>query len=596
MKNNFTLFCLFAFLPLWISAQQFSQITVGAIATSNKSSGGCSWADYNNDGFPDLFISNTNTSNQLFKNNGDGSFEEITIGAIVNDGGISNSAVWGDYDNDGNLDLFVSNNPPANLAPELNFLYKNNGSPNYDFSKITSPPSQSDANYTWSSSWVDYDNDGDLDLHMPDNKHLRKDFFYENDGNGTFTSITPSFITPNVESTGVVSWVDYDNDGDQDLFMIKSGRTHPNNGENNRFYHNSLMESGQLEFKRVTTTGLVNHFDLDFQASWGDYDNDGDLDAYLGNFDNRNYLYRNEGDSLFTKITMGAPVTDNTATLGSSWGDYDNDGDLDLYVLNTSGQRSRYYRNDGNGNFTVLSNILIGTPVLNLSAAQGCAHADYNNDGYLDLFVANSFSAGNARNFFYFNNGGSNRYIQITCKGTVSNSAAIGTKVRVKANINDEAVWQLRQITGSPTGNHSQNDLRVHFGLGDAESIDSLIIEWPLGLKEVFTNIPSNQFLEYIEGQTTSTVENKIENNILQVFPNPIRTETTIRYTLSSNQSIQLEVLDTSQKVIANIFKGKQQKGIHQIKLNTENWPSGIYFLVLKNETAMVAKTLIRVH
>jgi len=596
MKNNFLLFCLLAFPSLWLNAQRFTQVTTGTIVTANVSSGGCSWADYNNDGYPDLFVSNITTSNQLFKNNGDGSFQEITFGDIVNDGGISNSAVWGDYDNDGNLDLFVSNNPPANFAPELNFLYKNNGSPNYDFSKIASPPSQSDANYTWSSSWVDYDNDGDLDLHVPDNKHLRKDFFYENDGNGVFTSITPSFVTPDVESTGVVSWIDYDNDGDQDLFMIKSGRTHPSNGENNRFYHNLLMETGQLEFKRVTTAGLVNHFDLDFQASWADYDNDGDFDVYLGNFDNRNYLYRNDGDSLFTQITTGAPVTNNTATLGSSWGDYDNDGDVDLFVLNTSGQRSRYYQNDGNGNFTVLSNVLIGAPLINVSAAQGCAHADYNNDGYLDLYVANSFSLNNARNYLYLNSGGSNRFLEITCKGVVSNAAAIGTKVRIKAVLNGQPVWQLRQISGSPTGNHSQNDLRVHFGVGDATIIDSLIIEWPLGLKETYTAIPSNQFLEFVEGQTTSTGGAAFEEEALKVFPNPLSTETTIQYTLSTQQSIQLEVRDASQKVITTLFQGVQQEGNHEVKLKTENWPPGTYFLVLKNETSIVTKPLIRVH
>ena len=592
-KNLLIIFIIISLLPLSVDAQLFTQVSVGSIATSNNSSGGCSWADYNNDGLPDLFISNTNTNNQLFKNNGDGTFEEITTGDIVNDGGISNTAVWGDYNNDGNLDIFVSNNPPNTSPPQLNFLYKNNGAPDYTFIKIFIPATQTDANYTWSSSWVDYDNDGDLDLHMPDNKHLRTDFFYKNNGDETFTAITPSFVTPDVESTGVVSWIDYDHDGDQDLFMIKSGRTHPDNGEDNRMYHNTLAETGNLGFQRVYTADMVNHFDLDFQASWGDYDNDGDMDVYLGNFDDSNYLYRNEGDSLFTQITTGAPVTNNTFTLGSTWGDFDNDGDLDLYVLNTNGQTSRYYQNDGVGNFTILSSTVVGTPVTNISAAQGCANADFNNDGYLDLYVVNSF-INNGLNYFYENNGGSNNYFELTCKGTISNAAAIGSKIWIKATINGNPIWQLRHITGSPTGNRAQNDLRVHFGLGDATTIDSLIIEWPLGLKEIYTALASNQILEFVEGQITATGELEKENFNLEVYPNPFSSETNITYQVfHSNQKIKIKISDSTKSVFTTLFEGKPQRGKHELKLNTNNWASGVYYLILESKNAVITKSLL---
>ena len=323
---------LLLFFSSFLSAQQFSQVS-GSIVDPNNSSGGCSWADYNNDGYPDLFICNTNTDNQLFKNKGDGTFEEITNGSIVRDGGASNTATWGDYDNDGNIDIFISNNPTASSPPQVNFLYKNNGAPDFTFSKVFVSATQQHSNYTWSSSWVDYDNDGDLDLHMPDNKHLRLDYFYENKGNGNFSPINPSFVTPNVESTGVVYWIDFDHDGDQDLFMIKSGRSHMNGRENNRMYLNLLKETGNLSFKRVLTGGLVNHNNLDFQASWGDYDNDGDMDAYLGNFDGRNYLYRNDGDTIFIRITTGPAATDLQFTLGSTFGDFDTENSENYYLL-----------------------------------------------------------------------------------------------------------------------------------------------------------------------------------------------------------------------------------------------------------------------
>ena len=587
------LYVMFWLCPIGLDAQQFTQVQNGNIVTSNNSTGGCSWADYNNDGYPDLFLSNTNTRNQLFKNNGDGTFQEITSGIIVNNAGVSNTAIWGDYDNDGNLDLFVSNNPSNTLPPELNFLYKNNGAPDYDFSTVSMPGTQMDANYTWSSSWVDYDNDGDLDLHMPDNKHLRRDFFYENNGNGGFTSISPSFVTPNVESTGVVSWIDYDHDGDQDLFMIKSGRTHPSGREDNRMYHNMLSETGNLEFRRVHSAAMVNHFDLDFQASWGDYDNDGDMDVYLGNFDNRNYLYRNEGDSLFTRITTGPAALDFGATLGSTWGDFDNDGDLDLYVGNTGGQRSKYYQNDGSGNFSSLNFLQVGPPVTNVSNLQGCASADYNNDGYLDLYIPNSFSSGNGRNYMYLNAGGTNSFIELTCKGRTSNAAAIGAKIWIKAMINGSGVWQLRHITGSPTGNRAQNDLRVHFGLGDAGVVDSLIIEWPLGLKEIYTGIPVNQFLEFTEGQTTRVVEVKERNIELTIYPNPANAEATIYLQSKASARIRMSITDVLQSTVVLKYDRIFHQGIHEIKLNASGWAAGIYQVMVEADREKLTRKIV---
>ncbi len=584
MKLRFTI-CLLTLLSInKTSAQQFKSVLTGSIVTTNRSSSGCSWADYNKDGYPDLYVCNFNASNQLFKNNGDGTFQEITVGDIVSDSGVSNAAVWGDYDNDGNLDIYVSNNPSNTSPPQANFLYKNNGTPTYDFTKITIAAAQNNQNYTWSSSWVDYDNDGDLDLHVPDNKHLRKDFFYENNGDATFTSIFPAFVTPNVESTGVVAWMDYDHDGDQDLFMIKSGRSHPQGREDNRMYHNTLSESDEVDFQRVLTAGMVNHFDLDFQASWGDYDNDGDMDVYLGNFDNRNYLYRNEGDSLFTKITTGPHVIDNHRTLGSTFGDFDNDGDLDLYVLNTNGQGNKYYQNDGSGNFTSLNSTQVGTPLSNITATNSVAHSDYNNDGYLDLYVANTFTGGNARNNLYLNNGGDQHFLELTLNGVESNNSAFGTKIWVKANIDGSPRWQLRHLTGNPTGNHSQDDLRIHFGLGDAQIVDSLVIVWPLGLTEIYTNIEANQFLDYTEGATTSISEVQKSVFNITVFPNPATYETSISFEIhESNQPLQLKVVSADQKEVETIFDGMAQKGTHEYILDVVDFAAGIYYLILKN-------------
>lgn len=581
----------------------FSQITEGNIVQNLTLSMGSSWADYDNDGNLDVFVTVGNNNNQLYKNNGDLTFTLIND-QISNDGGNTGAAVWGDYDNDGYLDLYVSNNPIPPTPAEPNFLYHNDGPPNYTFTKITTDAPVADNNYTWTSSWVDYDNDGDLDLHVPENRHLNPDLFFENNGvpdaNGHyFTKIQPSFVTGNVESTGVASWMDYDNDCDPDLFMIKSGRTHPDGGEDNRIYHNNLQELGELSFQQVTTADMVNHFDKDFQASWGDYDNDGDMDVYLGNFDGPNYLYRNEGDSLFTRITSGSPVEDNTPTLGSSWGDYDNDGDLDLFVSNTGGSASAYYENDGSGNFTKQGADIVGLPVVNLANTQSCSNADINNDGYLDLFLANSAQSPTqlTRDYLYLNNGGTNGYLLLSLRGTASNSAAIGAKVRIKTSIDGEERWQMRVVSGGPTGDRAQNSLRVHFGLGIAEFVDSLIVEWPSCQHDVFTNIFPNQICEITEGgQTTCQLNTSYWEEELpgllafDLMPNPIQGEAlNIVYDLKNVDSLNFILYDSN----GQLLKRYSTQNTGFFIMETQNLRPGIYIVSLQTETGQVSRKVV---
>lgn len=570
----------------------FSQISEGPMVENLTLSMSSAWADFDEDGDMDVFISVGNFNNRLYQNNGDTTFT-LVDGIQSNDGGNTGSAVWGDYDNDGYLDIYASNNPSPPTAPEPNFLYKNDGPPNYTFTKITNELPAMDSNYTWSSSWVDYDNDGDLDLHVPENRHLNKDFFYENTGaTGTegdvFKAIQPEFVTDDQESTGVVSWMDYDNDGDQDLFMIKSGRTHPSGGEDNRIFHNRLQESGQLAFQRVTTAAMVNHLEKDFQASWGDYDNDGDMDVYLGNFDAENYLYRNEGDSLFTRITEGSLATDRSATLGSSWGDYDNDGDLDLFVSNTLGQASAYYENDGEGNFSKRGANIVGAPVVNRSNTQSCANVDFNNDGYLDLFLANAALSATqlAADFVYFNNGGNNNFLLLNLRGVTSNSAAIGTKLRIKTTIDGEEVWQMRVISGGPTGDRAQNSLRVHFGIGQATTIDSLVIEWTSGAKDVYTDVDKNLICQIREGGgNTCNLEPAVNIStikglqLFKIMPNPVNNDTiNIRYQIENTKRITFELYDLNGRLITS----QATQNLGQFQMSIPNVAAGVYIVRLK--------------
>ena len=586
--------------PIDLQAQGFTRIQTAPFTTDIQQSLGVAWGDYNNDGFLDLFIANGNTQNNLYTNNGDGTFTKVTAGEIATDRGDSRGSLWADYDNDGDLDLYVSNRggnvpPPVTGPVEANFLYQNDGPPSYTFTKITNEPVVTETNFTWSSSWVDYDNDGDLDLHMPDNLHAADDFFFTNDGNGAFTSTTPLFVEPGSSpSTGVASWIDFDNDGDQDVALFKSGRFLPAGAEDNRMFRNLLSETGSLDFEEITTGGIVSHFDNDFQASWADYDNDGDMDVFLGHAGGprgvANYLYRNDGDGRFTRITSGPIATDQDGTLGSGWGDYDNDGDVDLLVAN-GGPLDKLYSNNGDGTFTSMSQSQVGSIVSTPGNAWGAAWGDYNNDGFLDAIIIN---AGAANNLYRNDVANGNHWINIEANGTSSNRSGIGAKVYAKATIFGESYWQLRHISGSPTGDRSQNSLRVHFGLGDATTIDSLRIEWPSGIIDETAGVPVDQFLIAQEGMGFSVSTVSSEKEILRSgqdvdiinFPNPFKETTTIRYTLHKTGHVRISVFDLLGRLVATLVDAQQVEGTHEVDFTVQGLPSGRYMYRLETDKA----------
>jgi len=175
-----------------------------------------------------------------------------------------------------------------------------------------------------------------------------------------------------------------------------------------------------------------------------------------------------------------------------AWGDYDNDGYLDLFMSRgqNSDVPSQLWRNNGDGTFTAIT---LGSLVNDLGKSAGAAWGDYDNDGFLDLFV--SRSRGEA-NVLYHNNGNTNRWLTVKLVGTRSNRAAIGAKVHAQARINGKTFWQLREVPG---GNRCQNDLRPHFGFGDATNVTTLQVEWPSGTTEPFADVAPNQILMIVE-------------------------------------------------------------------------------------------------
>ncbi len=478
---------LFLLLPSTFAlAQQttFTKITLRDTVNDRRSSFGVSWGDYDNDGFLDLFVANNGT-NFLYRNNGNGSFTRVTEGAIVNDVGSSRSASWGDYDNDGDLDLFI-----AKYYAEKNFLYRNNG--NGTFTKVTNGIIVNDSGDSRGSSWGDYDNDGDLDLFVA-NDNNQSNFLYQNNGNDRFVSITEGPIATDQGNSNSSNWADYDNDGDLDLFVT-------NFGLKDFLYRNDSNGT----FAKITEGVIVNDGVSSLSSSWGDYDNDGDFDLFVANGNQNNSLYQNNGNGTFIKITEGVIVNDRGASVSSSWGDYDNDGDLDLFVANYD-QNNSLYQNNSDGTFT---KIMDATITNHLGYSLGCSWGDYDNDGDLDLFVANAVG-----NLLYQNNGNGNNWINIHLTGVVSNRSAIGAKVKMKATIGGRPVWQTQKISGQ-TGSASQNSLNVEFGLGTATIIDSIQIRWPSGIIQDTAQVAVNQFVKIVESRFTRVDRGVLVNDV----------------------------------------------------------------------------------
>jgi predicted nucleotidyltransferase len=343
------------------------------------------WGDYDNDGDLDIlltgsFANGAGPVSKIYKNNGDGSFTEQTSISLT---GVENSSIaWGDYDNDGDLDILLTGYIGNNV--NVSKIYKNNG----DGIFVEQTTISLSGVQQGSVAWGDYDNDGDLDILLTGSNSSR---IYKNNGDGTFTEQT-SIALAGV-GDGSVAWGDYDNDGDLNILLTGFGGA----GFSSKIYKNN-GDGSFIEQTTISLTGVSSS-----SIAWGDYDNDGDLDILLTGTPTGgvgiSQIYKNNGDGTFTEQTS---ITLYGVKGGSvAWGDYDNDGDLDILLTGTDGfyAVSKIYKNNGDGTFTDQTSIAL-TGVFVGSAAWG----DYDNDGDLDILLTGVTQNGSFVSKIYKNN------------------------------------------------------------------------------------------------------------------------------------------------------------------------------------------------
>jgi len=474
---------------------------------------GAVFFDYDLDGWIDLYFVNSAGSGALYHNRADGTFTDETQRAGVADGGYGLGCTAADYDSDGDLDLYIT-------AYGSNTLYRNEGDGTFgsatDQAGIAGPQLANPGMST-GAAFADYDSDGDLDLYVgnyaqfrpeihepciragnitvycgPEAFEPQRDVFYRNEGDGTFTDVTDAVgILPAAAKELGSFFIDYDQDFDLDLYV--AGDRTPN----------LLYRNDGGRFAEVGALAGVAYNDMGkplagMGVDVGDYDNDGLFDFFVTNYQwETNSLYKNLGNGFFADITfqsgLGVPSLQYLAW-GTIFIDYDNDGDRDLFVANghlddnihlfdavTYAQQNQVFRNDGAARYTDVSDQL-GTGLQLQQVSRGAAMADYDNDGDLDVVVANN----NQPAALLRNDGGNQgHWLSLHLVGR-----AVGAQVRVVAG-------DLTQLDVVRTGSSylCQSAMRPFFGLGDRDRVDEVEIRWPSGALQLLQDIAANQLL-----------------------------------------------------------------------------------------------------
>lgn len=524
-------------------------------------------SDFNNDGHDDIFVARINKPNLLYQNKGDNSFSEVAAELGLDFAGNSNTAVWGDLDNDGWQDLYVGTRQQANL------LYHNNG--DGTFTEIGLDAGVNALGNPRSIHLVDINTDGLLDIYIANLGE--QNALFQNLGNMRFVNKTREANIWDNKIAQAAIFFDYDNDGDQDLYLTHDAY------QANIMYQND----GTGYFIDVSEASNTNIEIQSMGVDVGDINHDGWLDMYVTNL-GKNVVLMNNRDGTFSIRSEETGLID----LGMGWGncflDFDNDGFIDVYTANDS-YFSPYpnvlQRNLGNDTFEIVD---AHTPIESWGGSYGTASLDINKDGLLDLFLANTGSDGNQLFLNITSNPGN--YLNIKARGTRSNRDAIGTKITLEA---EGRIFTDEINAGS--GFASQNSLTLHFGLGNLKRIDKLTVVWPNGNQEIYTDLPVNATLRLIEEE--GLFNDGIAEYASQLWPNPATDKLNIMLEIQESQFVDIQILGFKGDILSTIIAEELSGGYHEFEWKTEAIGAGIYFVkIISDQGVEVKKFVVKSH
>jgi len=572
MRKTITFLCLLVYSIA--SAQlQFDEVAASkGISVSYGSSSsaifgaGISFIDFDGDGWDDISIPTTSTEQIYFMKNNNGTFSRVFPSGISSQTK-AKQVLWVDYDNDGDKDCFITS------VEGQNYLYNNDGNNFFSDVTVASGLFVEDLT-TYGATFGDIDNDGDLDLFIcnrEDNGNVGRNYLYKNN-NGNFVDVTVANGISTVSAlTFVASFFDYDNDGDQDLY-ISNDKLDPN-----VLYQNN----GSGVFTDVSTaTGAGINIDA-MSTTIGDYNNDGWFDIYITNTQSGNYLLQNNQGNTFTNVAQSADVEFNSFAWGAVFLDADLDEYLDLYVSSSmdgsvsSFLSAAFYHNERDNTFTIPNNIGFHNDE---AMSFGNAIGDFNNDGKPDIAVLNVGS-----NVYLWENqtSNSNAYLKIDLEGVVSNKDGIGNKIEVRANGKSQY-----RYTVSGEGYLGQNSEYEFFGLGSATEVEYIKVTWNrTGVVETIQNVAVNQAIKIQEGNgiLSSSGETKIN---FSVYPNPSDSGL---FTISNptSEELSVQIFDISGRLVIPEIKSLSI-------LDLSGLATGIYMAKIELNNSVQTLKLIR--
>jgi hypothetical protein len=562
MKNTYVL--LFCLLTISSYSQTFSEIakSIGIEHSYNVDNfgGGISFYDFDKDGWDDLSFATPSGDEIYFYKNNQGVFQRVFFN--ISDTSEQKQLIWADLNNNGHKDLLVCSFGASNK------VYLNNGS--FVFTEqILSEYDNSIPSKTFTANVGDIDNDGDLDIFLGNRSFTDSipNQLFLNDGTGVFTDVTTSFFFDSIYyPTFCTAFLDYNNDGMADIYTA----------EDRYFGQNQLYQNiGSGQFTDETNTSGTGVWIDAMGLSIADYNQDGLLDIYVSNGPSGNPLFYNNGDGTFKDTANYAGISFNAIAWSNHFFDYDNDGYLDLHVCATGGSnapgKNGLYQSLGNGTFqNTTTDILDFDSTISFASAIG----DYNNDGFPEIAVNNVFPDSAQ---LWENSSSSNNWVKINLEGTQSNTEGLGSWIKLYAN----GLTQSHYVQAG-TGFQGQNSQNILFGIGGANLVDSLIIQWPSGQTDHFYSLSANQLFSFIEGQSVNLHE--FAENSFSVYPNPFENIITLSVPLNESYSIQLF---TSQGKLIH-----ERANIREI--NTENLSPGVYYLHIKSKKKLYSFKLIK--